>query len=592
MTRSRSTIVLVMFLFGICLCIAPSLAEGLNPQPALPAPFDDPKPKIPKEIVADKRLDQKLDVFVKSSNLRELCADLSRETGVRITARCDIAGERPIIYFHHRTVRDVMTEISGLYGFFWLVKGKEGSYSYELFEDSRHVQKRERGRTERTDALNAALFDAIDQGCAAMDDPIALQKMAKDSPPLFESVTRSDLKALLGMICKMDRSTIWGYLRGDKPARLFPELPTDQQQGILEFINASSQRVWEDAQRQGKTAPEPRVRTAEDMASVIVVFKASVGGVDSNNPPHICLRMADSKPGGGLVILQEWPLYSWDEPLLEDIAPGKAIGDPLPKQKVKPPNPRKTWYGSGLLLGDVLEAIGMQTDLDIIADYYLQNQLYPAQERLLDELAGWICLNFDYTCQVDGKTLRFRCNRWFDRQPLKEPPADLLNRLQKAVDTSGTVDYDDILDIAALTDEQVAWPGYRFIPGAEMAQRGTGTLRLWRSLSPSFKFDANQTATVLVTDLMGPQQDMLYSWMKLMGSQESVVDLARSMITVAILGSDSKSYELVLHFPDGKTRTMRIDLGSTFPPISEELRKDLAARRLADADADKVVLIK
>ncbi|NIM06695.1 MAG: hypothetical protein GTN65_14020, partial [Armatimonadetes bacterium] len=93
-------------------------------------PFDEPKPKIPKEILSDARLDQKVKVFVKSKNFKQLFAELSEKTGVKLGTTREISGERAIIYFHKRPLRDVMTEISGLYGYHWLVKGKKGEYRY------------------------------------------------------------------------------------------------------------------------------------------------------------------------------------------------------------------------------------------------------------------------------------------------------------------------------------------------------------------------------------------------------------------------------------------------------------------------------
>ena len=39
---------------------------------------------------------------------------------------------------HDRPLRDVITKVSGLFGYYWLVKGSAGSHSYELFGRAPH----------------------------------------------------------------------------------------------------------------------------------------------------------------------------------------------------------------------------------------------------------------------------------------------------------------------------------------------------------------------------------------------------------------------------------------------------------------------
>lgn len=93
-------------------------------------PFDEPKPKIPQEILADSRLDKHVKVFVKSKNLQQLFAELSAKTDVKLLTSQKLWGERAIIYCHDRPLRDVMTEVSNLFGYHWSVKGLPGSYRY------------------------------------------------------------------------------------------------------------------------------------------------------------------------------------------------------------------------------------------------------------------------------------------------------------------------------------------------------------------------------------------------------------------------------------------------------------------------------
>ena len=141
--------VLCFLILGV---LAAGLAFGASDKLAPYKPFDEPKPKLPNEILTDSRLDRRVKVFVKSKNLQQLFAELSAKTGVKLLTNQKLWGERAIIYFHDRPLRDVMTEVSNLFGYHWSVKGFPGSYRYELYEDSRHAKRRDGLRKEQAEA--------------------------------------------------------------------------------------------------------------------------------------------------------------------------------------------------------------------------------------------------------------------------------------------------------------------------------------------------------------------------------------------------------------------------------------------------------
>ena len=105
-------------------------------------PFNDPKPAVPAEMLSDKRLDRKVRVSVKSKGLNQFLADLSAKTGVKLSADPKVQAERPIICCNGRSLRDLLTEISGLYGYTWRAVPDRGGYRYDLFEDAPHMKLR------------------------------------------------------------------------------------------------------------------------------------------------------------------------------------------------------------------------------------------------------------------------------------------------------------------------------------------------------------------------------------------------------------------------------------------------------------------
>ena len=147
----------------LCLVILGVLAAGLASGASDPLkpyqPLDEPKPKLPQEILTDSRLDRRVKVFVKSKNLQQLFAELSAKTDIKLLANQKLWGERAIIYFHDRPLRDVMTEVANLFGYHWSVKGFPGHYRYELYEDSRHAKRRDGLRKEQAEAQNELVIE-------------------------------------------------------------------------------------------------------------------------------------------------------------------------------------------------------------------------------------------------------------------------------------------------------------------------------------------------------------------------------------------------------------------------------------------------
>ena len=174
---------IVFLVVAVSLCGLAPADTSLKPY----SPFDESKPRIPREITEDKRLDVKVNVFIKSKNFRDLFAEISKQTGVKLTASRNIAAERAIIYFHARPLRDVMTEVSGLFGYYWLPKGKEGEYSFELREDSRHAKHRDDLRQARVDTENGLLLELLKQ--SANLDAERMKSLEKSNPEAYRSLT-------------------------------------------------------------------------------------------------------------------------------------------------------------------------------------------------------------------------------------------------------------------------------------------------------------------------------------------------------------------------------------------------------------------
>src|SRR5262249_34999450 len=84
-----------------------------------------------REIV-DTRLVRKVTVAEKGVPFGELCRKLSGITGIALTANRRVSEDKITVFCRERPLRDVMRQISALFGFTWLRSGTEGAYEYEL----------------------------------------------------------------------------------------------------------------------------------------------------------------------------------------------------------------------------------------------------------------------------------------------------------------------------------------------------------------------------------------------------------------------------------------------------------------------------
>ena len=564
-------------LAAVVLC---NLAHAEKPY----SPFDEPKPRIPKEIMEDKRLDVKVNVFVKSKNFRDLFAEITKQTGVKLTTSHDLAAERAIIYFHARPLRDVMTEVSGLFGYYWLPKGKSGAYTYELREDSRHAARRksiaDQIRKEQDDLIIELLQKSQDKEWVDGLDSGIKRGISGETAKLLLTVGVDFLRKVLAqkeITCK------------------FSDLPPEVQEAFIAWSDKAHAKAREIFRQRGHLI-EITDYTAADLADDYMSFKRYEG----YDIPSIQIMDNPWDDSHGSLFYFSFPYYMEEKDIRKAL--GKPERDRLKMDKPLPAEPKITadkvrpmfWYRYALLAGDVLQAIGEQSSLDVIADYYFQEVGFsPFVKQPLDKTVGLVCDEFHgYVCRFDGSTLRFRYYPWFTKQPAEEPPPDLIEKCWKEIGDQGVLDLDTMIDIGCLPDKQLNWPGFGHIPYADyLANYSAPTLRMWRVLGPDLVKEAESEAGLPVERLSPYQTDQLLAWAKTTDPQLEPQDMAKSVIRVSyVLRSDDEGgnyHELAIMQGDQAVVKNHF---SVLTPLDENYRKGLTAQRKADAEADNVEL--
>ena len=561
-------------------------------------PFDDPKPKIPQEIIDDSRLDKRIKVFVKSKNLKDLFEELSAKTSVRVRASREIAGERAIIYFHDRPVRDVMTEVSGLFGYYWLVKGKPGEYSYELFEDIRHAKRRESLRDEQHDMQVSLLLELAKAATADVPYP----EMKQRDPEMYQSQVDTGK-----FIAQFNKDFLKKVLVQDETVFSFSYFSPSMQSAICEWRNTLGKYRWDQEQRKLVENPNWHNCTASDLEGSTIGFRRSSQGLFGF--PRITLSIKTEQQGN---CTSQWPFWglNYDQlwQMAEKKAPEKLIGDPIEDEtKITKTVDRKIFaHGRAdalLLIGDVLEAIGEQSELDVIADYQFQESFFPNgfSGVLVGKIVAAICEQCDYTCQSDEPTLRFRFNKWFVRDPLQQPSSKVVEACWRKLETVGRLETDDLLNLAVLPEKQALWPGFVFMPGVNIARRSPATMRLWSSLRPYAEQQARTEQGISVSGLNAVQLSHLYAWAKPMRVNASQEDLMRAVIRIDsnkhdITKSSNQNTEthqiyfeeFALVLPDGTRYPSSLMLP---PALSEKDRAELVKQRQKDRESDKIEVL-
>ncbi len=573
---------LCLFLVTSIACLSADEAAA-STSPKIYSPFDEKKPKIPAEILSDKRLDKKVTISVKSRNMKDLFAEVRKQTGVSVVVAKELSGERPIVFFHDKPLRDVMVEISGLFGYYWLTKGRKDAWTYELFEDRVHAKRRDQVRDARESAQVEALLDCIDQASEALKSDAGLERLSKSNERLYRTGASPGKTELLKFIKLMDRDTIRGFLNDAGMTQDFKDMSAEMRSGVIKAINC------EYIDRDPTFTP----LTAEQMQSGIVQLKR--WRMSLFTPPHVMLVVAvpPREDGtGGMRAMCGWPAWDEGEPdllTMPEAPPGQVIGDPVPDAKITIEKKHEVLHYGAILLQDALAAIAEQAKLNVVADYYFQEaEVAACTDERLDKLVPEFCLKMGYTCQVEKGTLRFRCNKWY-LQPLQdEPPSKFQESLWQHITDNGALTLDDLLDIACLPDQQTFWGGFRFIPQAQQARLFPRTARLVRMLGSILEDEARTPKGLPVSKLDADQFSRLADWAGVMGIKETQEGLLKSTILLEITGDPETNLKFTLVLPDGTHRN--VALSGRLQPFDETARRTLATERAAELAADKIEL--
>ncbi|MGC4042471.1 MAG: hypothetical protein QM758_01555 [Armatimonas sp.] len=170
-----------------------------------------------EKSVVDARLQHKLTLGRKRISFADLCEQISKETGIEITATRSVGDEKITIFCKDRPLRDIMRQVTRLFGFTWERSGDEDKWRYKLTEPLKvRILEEELRNKDRNEALLA-----LDREMEAYKDLLGLSP--EDARAQAEGAIDPKKKERLKLLGGLG----WG------PAQLYNSLSSEERDALL-----------------------------------------------------------------------------------------------------------------------------------------------------------------------------------------------------------------------------------------------------------------------------------------------------------------------------------------------------------------------
>ncbi len=496
--------------------------------------------------IIDARLARKVTLSLKATAFSDLCRQLSELTGIDFAAARTVADDKITLFCKDRPARDIMRQISTLFGFTWERTGEEGAYRYRLAQSLRaQLLEEELRNKDRNEAL------------IALDREMEKYRKYQDLSPeqarkMGETASGDEQKLLqnLGGIgwgpsrlyFGLSAAELAALHNGQKlsfnshPQNTEQSLPPDLARGVLgslpDVYIKKSEHGFEIGTHGSMFMPNPSPAISVEGAQAT----ASIA-IDRTELGQFTLRVTSgagiaSPYGGAVSHNKSGTLAVGISPSVSDPKNAEANArlkdDPSMQTYIAVrPEPScgqksdETGSSHGVTSADVLEALHKATGKDVIGDYYTrlyERRAVTVENTLLFDALNQVSDTLRVRWKKDGDWLQFRSTSFFNDR-LKEVPNRLLARWDAARRRNVGLSLDEMVEIAQIADTQLdsknMAEGARLCWGLKEwdAARRENLRPHWRflgSLSPALRREA-QTAKGLSFGRLplGPQQQFI-----------------------------------------------------------------------------------
>jgi hypothetical protein len=448
--------------------------------------------KQEKEVI-DARLARKVTLGVKGMAFSDLCEQLSRDTGIELMAGKTTADDKVTIFCKEKPLRDVMRQVTRVFGFAWRRSGEAGSYRYELAQDLRSQLMEEEMRSKDRNEALIALDREMERYRKYLGlSPEEAKKRAESASPeekelleqysgrgwgpanLYFNLAPEEMNALRSG----ERLSFSAWQVGGERA-----MPAELERGIIQ--SQSDVRVSGTADtgyrvrhvKEGGEGALPSAVPEARAKAALSMDRGEVGRFTLHGTSGIAVP---GREGGRNSIDMGLPLGVGESPSVRSpknaSANAKLASDPSLKAKVNikpqpsvklerdplvPPHPdesdRGENSGARATSADVMEAIHKASGMDVIADYYTKFYV-PA------EISCTGATLFAGLSQISDRMrtrwskqegwLQLRSTGFFNDR-LQEVPTRLLRSWAAARKDKGHLGVDELIEMAQLADAQL-----------------------------------------------------------------------------------------------------------------------------------------
>jgi hypothetical protein len=471
--------------------------------------------RLEKEAnVLDLQLFQPVSCTAKDGDLSDLLLELSRQTGVAMSADPAVGDLKVTALLESVPARNVMRQLAALFPLEWHRYPEKRGYRYELVPSLRGILAEQSLEERDRDEM---LLTAV-EGLKAYRPYVDMDET--DYPPLLERVRR-EIEAARDPALKAaweSQERILSFLRNSDDVRdSLPIVATLTPNQWLALRNGHP-LIFDS---QDPTNPVPPTVFEQRRAEFNTYLKTHYGGDVEASPESFRIRAVFSleKTGHDRVSLKvRWtaenvqaghphyinettnmlsegfPVWRNSTPNQAAPPPGLSYSDPMsvgPPPRI-PPDPQAISDvvledpNGAITSGDFYEALHQRTGLNVLADSY--TRLLPASSLTFENLPLVVLLNrasvslqSDWTLEDD--LLRFqRVNAYAERK--LDAPARLLRLWADRRRLRGYSDLDDLEEMSRLPAETLEYQG---LQQAVLYVYGLGEWKIAQELQPTLQ---------------------------------------------------------------------------------------------------------
>jgi hypothetical protein len=510
---------------------------------------------VAAERIQDERLAQKVTVISTGQSLGSFLTGLSIKTGVKMTARDEVADHKLVVFAADMPLSEVMAAISEVFHVRQTASaGSEGKPEYEFCEEESTSKEIERLKREKGNEIARQ----VDHAAEVLKLPEEeIQKKLKEDAllrPLIGDRSFRTVVEVYRLLDEKSRAQLWDSgVTSVKPESLPKKVADD-----VQFVFKEGRKHQEAEGKKLTGSLKTIFFEFQDDPMAGQALRFNLTGTDNVGVTMIMIpslaNPADLVGNPDLFELKEERDANDPEapPLYRSVAK-KLEGRLAEKSKIE--------FTEFITMLDAVRRIHDDEKLNIVSDYFTAKWNFsgPAGDQSLaqgDTLAHTfekMVGVFQYNWKMLGDTVLLTSERWYlDRD--MEVPHVLVQRWLDARHRKGAFDLNDMVEMSTLSLKQIRTLSYYGLYGGQPVLENVHALRLISTMDPGQRRSAESDEGLPVSMLAESQKPLLEQW--------ATAPVGEDRAVSQFVGADLSKVVIRIVTPEPNVYTFRLDLPS------------------------------